>query len=131
MTPRDSVLFGCYRGEFANDSQLALDHALARQRPELTRYWGVADTSTVVPEGSVPLIIGSVEWYDALGASRFLCNNIDFGPYFRRVRTRATCRPSTATRSSRWGSTSGAARASPTRRCSDPSTGPTASGTRC
>ena len=84
VTPRDSVLFGCYRGEFANDSQLALDHALARQRPELTRYWGVADTSTVVPEGSVPLIIGSVEWYDALGASRFLCNNIDFGPYFRR-----------------------------------------------
>ena len=25
VTPRDSVLFGCYRGEFATDSQLALD----------------------------------------------------------------------------------------------------------
>ena len=51
VTPRDSVLFGCYRGEFATDSQLALDRALARERPELTRYWGVADTSTLVPRG--------------------------------------------------------------------------------
>ncbi len=83
MTPRDSVLFGCYRGEFATDSQLALDRALAKQRPELTRYWGVADTSTMVPEGSVPLLIGTEEWYDALGSSRFICNNIDFGPWFK------------------------------------------------
>ena len=59
VTPRDSVLFGCYRGEFATDSQLALDVALAKERPDLTRYWGVADTSTMVPEGSVPLLIGS------------------------------------------------------------------------
>jgi CDP-glycerol glycerophosphotransferase len=83
VVPRDSVLFGCYRGEFATDSQLALDLALASQRPELTRYWGVADTSTMVPEGSVPLLIGTSEWYDALGSSRFVCNNIDFGPWFR------------------------------------------------
>jgi CDP-glycerol glycerophosphotransferase len=83
VTPRDSVLFGCYRGEFATDSQLALDRALATHQPGLTRYWGVADTSTMVPEGSVPLLIGSSEWYDALGASRFICNNIDFGPWFK------------------------------------------------
>ncbi|MDN5895173.1 MAG: CDP-glycerol glycerophosphotransferase family protein, partial [Nocardioides sp.] len=80
----DSVLFQCYRGEFATDSQAALDEGLRAFRPELTRYWGVSDFSVQVPEGSVPLLIGSREWYDALATSRFLCNNIDFDPFFRK-----------------------------------------------
>jgi CDP-glycerol glycerophosphotransferase len=81
--PQDSVLFGCYKGEFATDNQLALDRLLAEKRPDLVRYWGVADRSTAVPAGSVPLLLDSQEWYDALGASRFLCHNIDFGPFLR------------------------------------------------
>ncbi|MDQ6641347.1 MAG: bifunctional glycosyltransferase family 2 protein/CDP-glycerol:glycerophosphate glycerophosphotransferase, partial [Actinomycetota bacterium] len=83
VTPTNSVLFGCYRGEFATDSQLALDLALAERRPDLTRYWGVADWSTELPEGSVGLLVGSPEWYDTLASSRWLCNNIDFGPFFQ------------------------------------------------
>ncbi|MCW2781077.1 MAG: putative glycosyltransferase/glycerophosphotransferase [Marmoricola sp.] len=83
VTPTDSIFFQCYRGEFATDSQLAIDRELARTRPDLTRYWGVADRATEVPEGAVPLIFGSARWYAAIASSRYICNNIDFGEWFR------------------------------------------------
>jgi CDP-glycerol glycerophosphotransferase len=78
------VLFGCYRGEFATDSQRALDEGLRVARPDLTRYWGVESYAVEVPEGSVPLLMGSREWYDALASSTYLCNNIDFDAFFRK-----------------------------------------------
>jgi CDP-glycerol glycerophosphotransferase len=80
--PADAVLFGCYRGEFATDSQRALDEALRVERPHLVRYWGVESFAVEVPEGSVPLIMGSREWYDVLGSATYLCNNIDFDGFF-------------------------------------------------
>ncbi len=80
--PRASVLFQCYRGEFATDSQLALDEGLRRARPDLERLWGVKDLSTAVPEGAVPLVMGSRSWYDALADSTYLCNNVDFDGFF-------------------------------------------------
>jgi CDP-glycerol glycerophosphotransferase len=80
--PTESVLFGCYRGEFATDSQHALDRILAERRPELVRYWAVADRATQVPEGSVPLLLNSAEWYDALASSRYLCSNVEYAVYF-------------------------------------------------
>jgi CDP-glycerol glycerophosphotransferase len=83
-TPTDSVLFGCYRGEFATDSQRALDEGLRVARPDLVRYWGVESYAVEVPEGSVPLLMGSREWYDALASSAYLCNNIDFDGFFRK-----------------------------------------------
>ena len=82
--PEPAVLFGCYRGEFATDSQKALDVALREARPDLTRYWGVADRSVEVPEGSVPVLMGSRQWYDVLASATYLCNNIDFDGYFRK-----------------------------------------------
>ena len=82
--PGNAVLFGCYRGEFATDSQRALDEALRVERPDLVRYWGVESFAVDVPEGSVPLIMGSREWYDALGSATYLCNNIDFDGFFRK-----------------------------------------------
>jgi CDP-glycerol glycerophosphotransferase len=82
VAPRDAVFFQCYRGEFATDSQRALDEALAASRPDLTRYWGVKDLATELPDGAVPVVIGSRDWYEALAGSRFLCNNIDFDGFF-------------------------------------------------
>jgi len=79
----EAVVLGCYRGEFATDSQLALDRALATHAPQLLRYWGVADTSVEVPEGSIALLIDSPEWYAALASATYLCNNIDYGPWFQ------------------------------------------------
>jgi CDP-glycerol glycerophosphotransferase len=82
--PTDTVLFGCYRGEFATDSQRAIDEGLRVARPDLTRYWGVESYAVEVPEGSVPVLMGSREWYDLLASSTYLCNNIDFDGFFRK-----------------------------------------------
>jgi CDP-glycerol glycerophosphotransferase len=84
VEPTESVLFGCYRGEFATDSQRALDRILAERRPELVRYWGVADRATQVPDGSVPLLVNSPEWFDALASSRYLCNNVEYAVFVDR-----------------------------------------------
>ncbi|MFL6061019.1 MAG: CDP-glycerol glycerophosphotransferase family protein [Marmoricola sp.] len=80
----DSVLLASYLGEFATDSQLAMDRHLATHRPDLERIWGVADSSTRVPEGARAVVIGSSQWYEAVARSRFVSRNIDFGPWFRR-----------------------------------------------
>ncbi|KHL19278.1 CDP-glycerol glycerophosphotransferase [Mumia flava] len=82
--PEDAVLLQCYRGEFATDSQIALHHGLRRSRPDLTIYWGTADTSSELPDGAVRLLIGSTEWYEKLASARYLCNNIDFDGFFRK-----------------------------------------------
>jgi CDP-glycerol glycerophosphotransferase len=80
--PSDAVLFQCYRGEFATDSQLALHSELFRRGSHLRLLWAVSDLSVTLPEGGVPLLIGSRHWYDAVGSSRYLCQNIDFDRFF-------------------------------------------------
>ncbi|MDO9380929.1 MAG: CDP-glycerol glycerophosphotransferase family protein [Nocardioidaceae bacterium] len=80
--PEDAVYLQCYRGEVAADSQLALHHHLRETRPDLTLYWGVADRSTIVPEGGVPVLMFSREWYETIGRARWLCTNVDFDPFF-------------------------------------------------
>jgi CDP-glycerol glycerophosphotransferase len=84
LAPEDAVLFQCYRGEVATDSQRALHEGLVRRGSDLTTYWGVSSTATWVPDGGVKLVIGSREWYEKLARARFLCNNIDFDGFFRK-----------------------------------------------
>jgi len=79
----DSVLLASYLGESCTDSQLAIDRHLAEHRPDLERIWGVRDWSVAVPEGARGVLLDSAEWYDAVASSRFLCRNIDFGPWLR------------------------------------------------
>ena len=84
FTQADQVLFQCYRGEFATDSQLAIHHELRRRRAPLELVWAVTDRAVELPEGARGVLIGSWEWYEALGRSRYLCTNIDFERFFRR-----------------------------------------------
>jgi CDP-glycerol glycerophosphotransferase len=77
-----SVYLQSYTGVAATDSQRAIHDELRRSRPDLTLHWGVADSSTQVPEGGVPVVIGSREWYRVLATARYLCNNIDFDRWF-------------------------------------------------
>lgn len=78
-----SILLASYLGEACTDSQLAIDRHLAATRPDLERIWGVQDSSTQVPAGARAVLLGSADWYDAVATSRYLCKNIDFGPWLR------------------------------------------------
>lgn len=82
--PADQVLFQCYRGEFATDSQVAIHQELRRRKTPLELVWGVYDYSVELPEGARSVLIGSRAWYEAIGRSRYLCNNIDFDRFFVR-----------------------------------------------
>lgn len=82
--PEDAALFQCYRGESASDNQMPIFNELASRNTGLKVYWGVADGGVDVPEGAIPVVIGSKEWYRVLGSSRYLCNNIDFDSFFVR-----------------------------------------------
>ncbi|MGY1621908.1 CDP-glycerol glycerophosphotransferase family protein [Geodermatophilus sp. SYSU D00965] len=82
--PEDAVLFQCYRGEVATDSQLALHEELHRRGAPLTLYWGVRDHSVSLPEGAVPVLIQSQRWYELLADARYLSNNVDFPKWFTR-----------------------------------------------
>ncbi len=77
-----AVYLQSYTGVAATDSQRAIHDELRRTRPDLTLYWGVADHATQVPDGGVPVVIASREWYRVLATSRYLCNNIDFDRWF-------------------------------------------------
>lgn len=80
----DAVYFQSYVGASATDSQLALHHELRRTRPDLTLYWGVASASSWVPEGGVPVVLTTREWYRVLAAAGQLCMNIDPERWFRK-----------------------------------------------
>lgn len=82
--PADQVLFSCYHGEVATDSQAAIHRELARCRVPLDLVWGVADYSVEVPAGARRVLIGSWEWYEALGRSRYICTNTDVDRFFQR-----------------------------------------------
>ncbi len=80
----DSVLLGSVEGRAASGDQLAMDRWLAAHRPDVQRLWGVADRSVAVPPGSVGILRGSREWYDALATSRLVSHDEDLGPWVSR-----------------------------------------------
>ena len=82
---RNSAFFESFGGRSTGDSPRAL-FELARQRdPGKTLYWSVRDASVMPPEGAVPLLAFSQEWYEALSTSTVLVNNNNFPHYFRKA----------------------------------------------
>ncbi|WGL52885.1 CDP-glycerol glycerophosphotransferase family protein [Nocardioides sp. BP30] len=77
-----AVYFQSYAGASATDSQLALHEELRRTRPELTIYWGVFDSSSWVPEGGIPVVLFSRDYYRAMATSKYLCMNVDPDRWF-------------------------------------------------
>ncbi len=77
-----AVYLQSYAGASATDSQLAIHHELRRQRPDLTLYWGVVDRASTVPEGGVPVLMHSAQWYRLMATARYLCLNIDPDRWF-------------------------------------------------
>ena len=71
----NAVFFESFYGRNASCNPLAIDRELARRAPHLTRYWSVVDLSVQVPEGAVPVVDGSPEWWRARGSARLLVVN--------------------------------------------------------
>lgn len=71
----NAVFFESFYGRNAGCNPRAIDRELARVAPAVTRYWSVVDLSVAVPEGAVPVVEGSPEWWRARGASRLLVVN--------------------------------------------------------
>ena len=71
----NAVFFESFYGRNASDNPLAIDRELARRAPGVTRYWSVVDFSVQVPDGAVPVVEGSPDWWRARGAARLLVVN--------------------------------------------------------
>lgn len=71
----NAVFFESFYGRNASDNPLAIDRELVRQAPGVTRYWSVVDLSIPVPDGAVPIVEGSPEWWRARGSARLLVVN--------------------------------------------------------
>ena len=71
----NAVFFESFYGRNASCNPRAIDRELARVAPGVTRYWSVVDLSVAVPEGAIPVIEGSPQWWRARGAARLLVVN--------------------------------------------------------
>lgn len=80
----EAVLFECYGGKGISDSPLAIDRELAARFPGWKRYWTVIDGNAEVPEGAIPVVLYSAEWFRALATSKYLVNNNNFPFFFRK-----------------------------------------------
>ncbi|MEO5922175.1 MAG: CDP-glycerol glycerophosphotransferase family protein [Pseudolysinimonas sp.] len=82
----DAVFLESFYGQSASDNPLGIDRALARLRPQTTRYWSVVDGSVAVPPGGIRIIEGSREWWRVRGSARVLIVNDWLRKRYRRRR---------------------------------------------
>jgi CDP-glycerol glycerophosphotransferase len=73
--PAKAVFFESYFGQNVSSNPRGIDRALAELRPDVTRYWSVADASVEVPDGAVPVIEGSAAWWRARASAQVLVVN--------------------------------------------------------
>ncbi|WP_235451395.1 CDP-glycerol glycerophosphotransferase family protein [Yonghaparkia sp. Root332] len=74
-TPERAVLLESFYAQTAACNPLAIDRELARAHPDVVRYWSVVDRSVAVPQGGVPLVEGSAEWWRVRADARVLVVN--------------------------------------------------------
>jgi CDP-glycerol glycerophosphotransferase len=74
-TPASAVFFESFYGQNASCNPRALDAEIARTHPQVTRYWSVVDASVAVPDGAVPIVEGSAEWWRVRAEARLLVVN--------------------------------------------------------
>ncbi|CUR54434.1 hypothetical protein NOCA2170006 [metagenome] len=70
------VLMRSYFGENATDNGLSIQRELQRRGSDLPVYWAVQDRSVVVPDGGIPVVVNSLEWYDLLSSVTYYIDNM-------------------------------------------------------
>ncbi|MBX9718359.1 MAG: CDP-glycerol glycerophosphotransferase family protein, partial [Microbacteriaceae bacterium] len=73
--PENAVFFESFYSQTVACNPFAIDRELARQRPDVTRYWSVVDRSIAVPDGAVAIVEGSAEWWRVRADARLLVVN--------------------------------------------------------
>ena len=79
-----TVVFEAFSGTRVADSPLALCEELRERHPGWTLCWSLAELTTAVPEGTVPLLRGSRAWAETLRSAGHLVNNANFPHAFRK-----------------------------------------------
>ena len=70
------VLMRSYFGEHATDNGVSIQKELERRGSDLPVYWAVQDHSVPVPEGGIPVIVNSREWYRLLASVKYYVDNM-------------------------------------------------------
>lgn len=70
------VLMRAYFGEYATDHGLSVQRELQRRGSDLPVYWAVQDYSVPVPEGGVPVVVNSREYYRLLSSVKYYLDNM-------------------------------------------------------
>lgn len=80
---RRGLLIRAYFGEAATDSGLGVQRELQRRGADIDVYWSVQDHSIPVPDGAIPVIQNSYEWYGLLNTARYYMDNM-FQPAYHK-----------------------------------------------
>ena len=83
-TPTRGVLMRAYFGEQVTDNGLSIQRELQRRGSDLPVYWAVQDHSLPVPEGGIPVVVNSTEWYELLSSVTYYIDNMYQPDYHRK-----------------------------------------------
>ena len=78
------VLMRAYFGEHATDNGVSIQKELQRRGSDLPVYWAVQDHSVPVPEGGIPVVVNSREWYRLLASVKYYVDNMYQPEYHRK-----------------------------------------------
>jgi CDP-glycerol glycerophosphotransferase len=70
------ILFRSYFGELATDNGVSIQAELRRRGSDLPVYWAVHDHSVVVPDGGIPVVVNTPEWYRLLNSVSYYVDNM-------------------------------------------------------
>ncbi len=88
---REAVLFESFAGKVIGDNPLGIQRELVRRGTDLQVLWTISRPDMPVPDGARAVMHGSPEWLEALATSRYLVNNTNFPPYFRKAPGQVYC----------------------------------------
>jgi CDP-glycerol glycerophosphotransferase len=78
------ILFRSYFGELATDNGVSIQNQLQRRGSDLPVYWAVHDHSVVVPEGGIPVVVNTPEWYRLINSVTYYVDNMYQPTYHRK-----------------------------------------------
>jgi CDP-glycerol glycerophosphotransferase len=77
LEPRyNAALFRSYFGENTACNARAVHRELRTRGSDLDLFWAVTDHSVEVPEGGIPVVHESRQWYELLGAAKYVMDNM-------------------------------------------------------